>query len=134
MNKGHKRWGWLLGGLVLWAGGCSRGDTERLASVGRKITEKLDAASADTNDRFYAGWQSFRTTMECSSLDGRVAIRLRWDKALADTPIRVEATGAVVTLSGQVAGLEQRRRAVALAETTQGVEQVIDLLTTPKPE
>ena len=134
MNKSHRRWGWLLGGLALVAGGCSKGDTERLAQVSRKITEKEEAASADTNDRFYAGWQSFRTTLESSGLDGRVAIRLRWDKALADTPIRVEATGSVVTLSGPVTNLEQRRRAVALAESTQGVEQVIDLLEMPKTE
>jgi hypothetical protein len=114
--------------------GCSKGDTERLARVGRTITEKVEAASADSTDRFYAGWQSFRTTLESSGLDGRVAIRLRWDKTLAETPIRVEATAGVVTLSGPVSTLEQRRRAVELAETTQGVEQVIDLLEMPKTE
>jgi osmotically-inducible protein OsmY len=128
-----QRWGWgcLLCGLALIIAGCSKGDTERLARVGRKITEKVEA---NTNDRLNTGWQSFRANMKENGLTARVSTRLRWDSMLADTPIDVEASGGIVTLSGTVANLEQRRRAVALAESTVGVEKVVDLLELPKAD
>jgi osmotically-inducible protein OsmY len=125
---------WLLAGLSLIASGCGRGDTERLARMGRKMVERAEAMSEDTGDRLHSGWQSFRANLDQSGLDARVSTRLRWDKGLADTPIQVEAQGAVVTLKGPVGDLDQRRRAVAIAESTLGVDQVIDALEMPKPE
>jgi osmotically-inducible protein OsmY len=46
----------------------------------------------------------------------------------------VDAAGGIVTLTGNVATLDQRRRAVALAEATLGVEKVVDLIEMPKAE
>ncbi len=68
-----------------------------------------------------------------TSLDARVSIRLRWDKNLADMPIQVSSKGAVVELKGAVRDLDQRRRAVEIAESTAGVEKVVDALETPAP-
>jgi osmotically-inducible protein OsmY len=127
----------ICGSLILLAlslAGCSTDDTERLARIGRKMAEKVQALTDDTGDRFHTGWQSFRANLDDSGLDARVSTRLRWDKALADTPIQVEATGGVVTLKGTVTELEQRQRAVALAGSTLGVEQVVDNLEMPKSE
>jgi osmotically-inducible protein OsmY len=124
-------WIWVLGSLALTGLGCSKGDTERLAGVGRKITEVLEVT---TNDRLDTGWQSFRANMKESGLNARVSTRLRWDKLLADTPIDVDASGGIVTLSGSVSNLDQRRRAVALAESTLGVEKVVDLIEMPKTD
>jgi osmotically-inducible protein OsmY len=128
--------GWcrLLGGLVLVAGGCGRGDAERLARVGRKVAEKAEVVSENTNDRLHTGWHSFRGNLDAAGLDARVATRLRWDKGLADMPIQVEVQGGMVTLRGPVADLDQRRRAVAIAESTVGVEQVLDALEMQKSE
>ena len=57
-----------------------------------------------------------------------MAARLRWDKQLADTAIEVVPAGAGVELRGKVRNLEQRRRAVMLADSTAGVEGVKDSL------
>jgi osmotically-inducible protein OsmY len=53
---------------------------------------------------------------------------------LTATPIEVCVEGGTVELRGEVADLEQRRRAVELARSTLGVEQVIDSLTVPAPQ
>jgi osmotically-inducible protein OsmY len=59
-----------------------------------------------------------------------VLTRLRWDKGLAGTAVQVDTPGTgVVRLQGIVADDQQRRRAVDLAESTQGVEKVVDELT-----
>jgi osmotically-inducible protein OsmY len=59
-----------------------------------------------------------------------VLTRLRWDKGLAGTAVQVDTPGTgVVRLQGTVADDQQRRRAVDLAESTQGVEKVVDELT-----
>jgi hypothetical protein len=77
MKASQKRqWTWFVAGLVLIGAGCNKHDTERLAGVGRKVTEKLEAA---TNDRLDTGWQSFRANMKESGLNARVSTRLRWD-------------------------------------------------------
>ena len=126
--------GGLLAGLLLTAAGCSKADTERLARVGRKVTEKAGAISSSTNERLHAGWQNFPVNLEGTSLAARVSNRLRWDRELVNTPIEVRATGPVVELKGAVAGLPQRQRAVGLAETTLGVEKVVDCLVVPGSE
>jgi osmotically-inducible protein OsmY len=129
---GYGGWGWLLLGLGLLAAGCSKGDTDRLARVGRKVLAKAASLSEDTNDRLHTGWQSFRGNLGETGLDARVATRLRWDKTLAETPIEVMALpDNAVELKGPVADLDQRRRAVALAESTLGVERVVDSLEMP---
>jgi osmotically-inducible protein OsmY len=126
---------WLLSALVLLPSGCSKRDTERLACVGRRIVQKAEAMSQDTNDRLHTGWQSFRANLDETGLDARVSTRLRWDKTLEDTPIEVFAVpDNGVELKGSVANLEQRRRAVALAESTVGVERVVDSLAVPGTE
>ena len=129
---GEGGWSWLLLGLAVLGSGCSKGDTERLARVGRKILAKAASLSEDTNDRLHTGWQSFRGNLGETGLDARVATRLRWDKSLAEAPIEVVAlSDNAVELKGPVADLEQRRRAVALAESTLGVERVVDSLEMP---
>ena len=59
-----------------------------------------------------------------------MAVRLRWDKQLADADIQVSSAGpGVVRLQGTVADGEKQQRAKELAESTQGVEQVVNDLT-----
>ncbi len=133
MNKLSRRgWFLLLGGLAVIGGGCSKGDTERLARVGRKIVEKADEMTAAANNRLHTGLRTSGVSL--SGLDARVSERLRWDKDLENTHIQVDADGPVVTLRGPVPGLVERQRAVAIAQSTVGVQKVVDLLEMPKTE
>ena len=57
--------------------------------------------------------------------------KARWDKELADAPIQLAAKEAVIELRGTVKSADQRKKAVELAESTEGVDKVVDLLEGP---
>ena len=117
----RRAWCGLL--LVLLAG-CNRQDTEALARIGKRIAARAEALTGDVRSSAACGWQGPQE----SGVEGRVAARLRWDKQLPDTAIEVVPAGAGVELRGKVRNLEQRRRAVMLADSTAGVEGVKDSL------
>jgi osmotically-inducible protein OsmY len=125
-------WGLLLA-LAALAGGCNQEDAERMARVGRKLTTRAEALTADQGGGLKKGWQAVRDGWQETTLAGRVAARLRWDKRLADSQIQASATGNIVELKGAVHDLEQRRRALDLAESTIGVEKVTDALEIAAP-
>ncbi|MGH9676255.1 MAG: BON domain-containing protein, partial [Candidatus Acidiferrum sp.] len=59
----------------------------------------------------------------------RVLWRIRWDKQLAGEAIQVDSpSGGVINLKGVVNDINHHRRAVELAESTDGVERVVDKL------
>jgi osmotically-inducible protein OsmY len=116
------------------AAGCSKDDTEHLARLSRKIAVRAESLGESTTGSLHGGWQGFRAHQDDTGIDARVECRLRWDKELADTRIQVEADKGVVTLKGTVENLSQRQRAIALAESTAGVEKVVDELKTPDVE
>jgi osmotically-inducible protein OsmY len=121
-----------MAALVVLASGCSREDADRLARIGSKTADKLDGITAGARGKLANGWQAVRSSLGDATPDSRVDLRLRWDKALAGTSLRVTSPSpGVVRLQGEVGDMEQRRRAVGLAETTQGVEKVVDELTLP---
>jgi osmotically-inducible protein OsmY len=127
MGQRGKIWtGWLLVGLVGMACGCDNDDASRLARVGQKAVAKAGGLGAGANQKLATGLHALQGDLDESALDARVAARLRWDKTLADTTIEVRAEGGEVQLSGKVANLAQRRRAVELAESTLGSEKVTD--------
>ncbi len=110
--------------LVLLLAGCNRQDTESLTSIVKKVQTRTEAVTGDLKTGAASSWH---VTAELG-VEGRVAARLRWDKELADVTIEVLACGAGVELRGNVNNLDQRRRAVMLADTTAGVEGVKDSL------
>jgi hypothetical protein len=119
-----KTGGWLLLGLSALAAGCSRQDSDRLARVGKRLATRFEDVTADCSAGLGSSWNGGGP-----GLSGRVAARLRWDKGLAGLPIQVHgAGGGTVELKGSVRDLSQRRRAVELAESTDGVEKVNDQL------
>ncbi len=132
----RKRGDWRKGGwlaLVLLAAGCSREDTDRLGRVGRLTAAKLDAATGGARNKLFSGWQAMRGSLGESTPESRVFLRLRWDKMLAGSHIRVLAAApGVVRLEGSVVTFDQQSRAVGLAHTTEGVEEVIDALQVDK--
>ncbi|HWG44833.1 MAG TPA: BON domain-containing protein [Gemmataceae bacterium] len=117
-------------GLALAVGGCSQ-DADRMARVCHKTAAKFDGVTEGIRGRLQNGWGAVRGSVSESSLDSRVALRLRWDADMAGADVQVRLAGpGAVELRGTVADLTQRRRAVQLARTTVGVESVVDALTT----
>lgn len=114
--------------LTLASYGCSK-DAERLARVAHKTSAKFDGVTGRLRDKLHNGWGAVRSSVSDASLDGRVSLRLRWDNELAGADVQVRLAGpGVVELTGSVADLAQRRRAIELAQTTIGVESVLDHL------
>jgi osmotically-inducible protein OsmY len=104
-----------------------------MARVGRKLTARAEAWTADQDGGLKKGWQAVCNGWQETGLAGRVAARLRWDKKLADAQIRTRAMGNTVELKGTVRDAEQRRHALELAESTTGVEKVTDGLEVAEP-
>ena len=119
---------WLGLALACLAAGCGK-DADCLARVGKKSAARLDAMTGGARTRLADGWEAVRGSVGEATLDSRVAVRLRWDKDLAGADLQVHSPApGVVRLQGTVADLRQRQRAVALAQSTQGVEAVTDEL------
>jgi osmotically-inducible protein OsmY len=119
----------LVLSLAVLAGGCGREHADRLARVGRLTAARLGAATGGARGKLADGLDAVRGALGEASADSRVTLRLRWDKMLAGADVHVSAAGpGVVRLEGTVADHDQRSRAVGLAESTEGVEQVIDAL------
>lgn len=105
--------------LPVLVGGCQKSDAEALASIGVKIAERTHG---------YADQLQQKCPTLPGSLQSRVRHRLRWDKSLADAAIEVVVEDKNVELKGSLATPEQARRAVELAESTLGVENVTNSL------
>ncbi len=95
-----------------------------------KTAAKFDGVTEGMRDKLRNGWGAVRGSVGDASLDSRVALRLRRDTDMSGADVQVRLTApATVELTGSVADLSQRRRAVELAHTTAGVENVLDRLT-----
>jgi len=127
-NRSTRLLVWL--GLVLVASaGCNGEDTDRLTRVYHRTSANFEDASAGVRGKLSRGWHSLQgDPLASAPLRDRVAARLRLDRALADAPIEVDADENVITLRGEVAGADNRRRAIELAQSTLGVEKVVDEL------
>ncbi len=129
--KRSTRWlFWLC--LASASTGCNGEDADRLARVYHRTAAKFEDESAGTREKLSRGWHSLQgDPLATASLRDRVAARLRLDRALAEAAIEVDADGDIITLRGEV-DADQRRRAANLAETTSGVEKVVNELATGK--
>jgi osmotically-inducible protein OsmY len=117
-------WRWLPW-LALLAAGCKANDADLLARVCERAGQKLAPGSAGRLGGPFGQ----------ASLATRVHSRLRWDRSLAGAQLHVRATaGGAVTLRGTVADAAGRQRAMDLARTTVGVEEVVDELTVAAAE
>ncbi|MBX9626415.1 MAG: BON domain-containing protein [Gemmataceae bacterium] len=104
-------------------------DGEKLAAVGRVVAGKVRAALPPeiTNNPVGALRKGLPERVE-----DRVAARLAADKRLQGIDFAVTADGGAVALRGVVPDAAARRKAVALAENTVGVERVVDELAVPE--
>lgn len=124
-----------LTGLVLLLGlaaGCDDQEIDALRRVGDKAMAKVsglaDQARAKVKLPLPEMPPAAQIPSPAASLAEQVRCRLKWDRPLADLHLEVRTEGNKIMLSGLVHGDDQRRRAVALAESTVGVDTVIDQL------
>lgn len=120
--------------VAVGAAGCSGEDAEHLSRIGGKIAAHVHAGTATVPAPLASGWQALSADLDRFALDVRVGARLRWDKSLVGADIHVHADGGIVELTGAARDLDQRRRAVELAESTAGVDKVTDLVDVPHKE
>lgn len=124
-----RRGGRTLACLAFFLAGCDgQEDVDRLARLGRKVVEKLQGGPGE-GGALSGPLRAVRGNWNELTLDARVSCRLRWDRDLEGASIRVRPAGAgSVELQGNVATLAQRQRAVDLARSTVGVNDVVDRL------
>ncbi|HZT81817.1 MAG TPA: BON domain-containing protein [Gemmataceae bacterium] len=106
--------------------GCDGQDADRLARAGRKAAARIDDLTGGAPARLAGGAEAIRAHWDDVTLDARVAARLRWDKEMEGAHVEATSQGGTVTLHGTVPDLAQRRRAIELARSTRGCEEVID--------
>jgi osmotically-inducible protein OsmY len=115
---------WAL--LALLACGCGQKDVQVLRRLGSTASEKFQLATGLSRGRLAGGMQAVRGSLG-DKIDSRVATRLHWDKHLDAAKIRVRNPApGTVRLEGSVLDATHRERALDLARSTSGVEQVID--------
>jgi len=105
---------------VLGCTGCNRSDGDRLARIGSKVAQKVQDLVPETP---LAGSLSLTPS---ANLEGRVRDRFKNDRYLAPASIEISVYEGAVRLKGQVDNAILKRRAVELAESTVGVEKVVD--------
>src|SRR5690242_11870884 len=108
-NRGKDNRGRWLAYLALLMAGCDGQDADRLAKIGGKVVDRLQARTAAGGGRWSDSLQSIRGGIGDFALDAKVSARLRWDKELEGTTIQVVAVGnGEVKLLGTVPSLELR--------------------------
>jgi len=111
----------LLLASLLALTGCQRSDGDRLAGIGRAVTRNAEQLIPNRSP-IGSG-----LTLHVGA-DQRVRDRFKTDRYLNAQAIEVTAEGGSVRLKGIVAEQALKLRAVEMAESTIGVEQVVDEL------
>jgi hyperosmotically inducible protein len=143
MTRTHRKLTGLALGIALAAGtSFAQAPQDRPnGTIGQKVGEALDRTGQAVRqgvggaaDTIKGGFAKSRDAVHNMGLEARIYGRIHWDKALTDAPIELDAQqGGVVILRGAVASAEAKAKAVALAQDTVGVLQVVDQLTVGPP-
>jgi osmotically-inducible protein OsmY len=117
--------------LLQLAAGCKAKDGDLLRQVARKAGEKLQGVTTPAGKVA----STVRTSLCEASPAARAQTRLRWDRYLAglDLQVRAGEPGNVV-VAGKVPDAAARQRAIDLAKSTAGVENVVDEVKVAKEE
>jgi hypothetical protein len=125
---------WYLAALALLICGCGGQDVDGLGRIASMTAGKFNEMVGGPHGKLANGWDAVCGAISEATPDARVAVRLRWDKALVNADIQVQSAGpGVIRLQGNVIDSVQQERAGELAEATQGVEQVVNELVIEKP-
>ena len=109
--------------LAFFVVGCNRQDAECLSRMGRKVSAHAKASTGELGSKIDLGWVGMKRE---PSLQDKVQDRLRFENTLTDITFEVTVKDKQVELKGIVKTPSQRQRAIELADTTVGVEKVID--------
>lgn len=128
-------------GLAILAGMCTAQEPkDKGSSVGDKVdsaVQSLKKGARDAGDAIREQYHKMRTSVHDMGVSARIYGRLHWDKALTDAKIDIDVRkDGMTTLTGTVADLKAKTKAVDLARDTVGVSEVVDRLTiapTPTP-
>jgi hypothetical protein len=107
--------------------GCNRSDGDRLARVGTRATKNLKAMIPE---RIPISGSIGLTNG--SEMENRVRQRFRSDRYLSSLSLEIICEENAVRLKGQVDDPLLKRRASEIAESTIGVEKVIDEIVVAK--
>ncbi len=125
---------WLWAALALLVCGCGGEDVDRLGRIAAKASSKIQEMAGGPHGKLADGWQAVCNAVGDATPEARVAVRLHWDKQLVAADIQATSSGpGVVRLQGTVADASQQQRAQEIAESTQGVEKVVNDLAVGAP-
>ncbi len=105
-------------------------DGDRIAAIGRVATARVRSAMPPA-EKIAGPLDALRRGLPTRPED-RVKNRLETDRDLQGITFTVSADGNAVTLRGIVPDVDARERALQLAESTVGVDKVIDELAVPE--
>jgi osmotically-inducible protein OsmY len=109
-----------------------RGGTERPAPVkgttGTIDTEKARERGAELGEKAAIATGHIREAAHEAAITTKIKAKMALDDSVKSRTIDVSTDGSAVTLSGTVGSTAERRRAVALAQETDGVKAVNDRL------
>lgn len=112
--------------VVLPLAGCTGEDANRLTRACRTAGHKVHEATGAARNRLSSRFQAMQG--DGDSVKQHVRSRLLYDKELAGLSLEIQEEDGVVTLAGEVGAEPQKERAVGIAESTVGVEKVVDQL------
>lgn len=119
---------WVLSLVVVCvagSSGCNKQDKEIFSSVGRKVAVRLEDATGPARKKVEASLKSLRGGILEGSLEEAVQFRFHTDKELHQEVIEVVNKGeGAILLKGELTDIGMKGRAIALAQTTRGVEKV----------
>jgi hyperosmotically inducible periplasmic protein len=107
--------------------GCNRTDGDRLARVAARLTQHAQSLVPDRTP-----FGSPIGLAKNTNVEERVRERFKTDRYLTGLPIEVAGQEDSVRLIGQVNDPQLKSRAVEIAESTVGVEKVIDEIVVAK--
>lgn len=115
--------------------GCTQQDRDCLSRVGKKLFAQIEDAAGTSPDPVASGIQAVRGAISPGNLDSRVVLRLRWERELDGTTIRVRVMApGTIQLDGLLKAESQRMRAIEVAKATTGVDIVEDKLKVAEDE
>src|SRR4051812_44268520 len=103
LQRGVKMKRWYGAALALLVCGCGGQDVDRLGRFCSMTAAKFNDMVGGSHGKLANGWDAVCGAISETTPDARVAVRLRWDKALTNADIQVQPVGpGVIRLQGNV--------------------------------
>lgn len=91
-------------------------------------TTRARDAGAEVGETVAEGANEAQRAVANAALTAKIKAKMALDDRVTAADIDIDTAGSVVTLSGRVAGEDERAKAVQLARDTDGVTSVVDRL------